>query len=258
MGESNLALPCGQCIGCRAARATAWANRCGHEASQWNDNTFLTLTYDDDNIPAEGHLEPTALQRFIKRLRKAQPQRIRYFACGEYGEKTNRPHYHALLFNCTFTDREQVGKELYSSETLRRLWPYGDNRFGEATPAAANYIAQYNLKKQGAGDYDADGVWRPKPFLRMSLKPAIGTRWLEQYKRDLTHGYLVADGKQTAIPRTYKEKLKKLDPELAEEIEYRTYRHRIENPTNKNQKERLEAAEIIHKRQKEITEKRKI
>lgn len=266
LGTQNLAIPCGSCIGCRSARAATWAHRCGHEASLWDHNTFLTLTYANDNLPTEGHLRLHDLQRFIKRIRKHSEgtanhlqqtgtRRIRYFACGEYGRLNGRPHYHVLLFNCNFDDRykvEQRGEHtLYQSDTLHTLWTDGTANFGEATPASANYIAQYTLKKQGAGDHDQDGVFRPAPFLTMSLKPPIGAEWLKKFKTDLRQGYLIESGHKQAIPRTYREKLK--GTELYDEIEYNIAKNKaIETP------EQLRAHAIIHKRLKELTERRNL
>lgn len=268
-GAANIALPCGKCIGCRTDRAQQWAARCTHEASLWESNTFLTLTYDDDSLPQEGHLRARDLQLFIKRLRKYadrtsssldrdRSSNIRYFACGEYGEETDRPHYHALLFNARFNDEKRVGKDLYESAALAELWPYGQNRIGEVTPASANYIAQYNLKKQGQGDHDRDGVWRPAPFLRMSLRPAIGNDWLKKYSTDLQHGYLVGqEGRQQGIPRYYRKKINELDYKLAEQLEEKTYRQRLNHPKD-NSPERRRDGEIIHKRRAELTRKRVI
>lgn len=277
MGHANLALPCGKCIGCRSARATQWAHRCTHEASQWEHNTFITLTYEDAHLPPEGHLDAEALQRFFKRLRKYRERpgaklasnphsNLRYFACGEYGETSGRPHYHAIIFNGRFTDEHRVGDNLYESDTLATLWPFGANRVGTVTGQSANYIAQYSLKKQGAGDHDADGVWRPAPFLRMSLKPAIGLAWLAKYAPDLRHGYLVENGYKHGIPRTYKEKLKQMGEEmttraiqhLAEEIDIRTRTHQRNNPSNRNDPERQKAAEQIQIRYKQLTENRRL
>lgn len=274
-GAANLALPCGKCLGCRTARATQWAQRCGHEARRYDFNTFVTLTYDDDNLPESGALQPQHLTNFLKRLRSHASRRsdgvatdrtstIRYFGCGEYGERQKRPHYHAILFNCRFTDEERAGKDLFRSDTLARLWGHGECRHAAATAASANYIAQYSLKKIGLrtedhpGDVDPDtGEWLPRPpFLRMSLKPAIGAGWLSAFATDLQDGFLVHDGKPSAIPRTYLERLKKSHPQLAERIEHQKARRRIANPSDANTPERQEAAEIIHQRRKELTENR--
>jgi hypothetical protein len=270
LGEAHLALPCGKCIGCKTSRATHWAHRCSHESKSWDHNTFITLTYADEHLPYGGYLDPVALQLFYKRLRRAagRNQRsitsdhsssIRYFSCGEYGEKEGRPHYHAILFNAGFSDRYRTGKDKYSSDTLSKLWPFGDASLGDATPAAANYIAQYQLKKQtgrGRHTIDADGVIRPEPFLRMSLKPAIGYTWLERFKTDLTHGYLVEDGTKTAIPRTYLTRLKTTDPELHAEITFKKGQHTIDYPTDNSDPQRLKAAEKIHLQKKQQQDNR--
>lgn len=268
---ANLALPCQKCLGCRQARATQWGHRADHEASRWEHNSFLTLTYDDDHVPEEGHLIPRDLQLFIKRLRKYADSRrsilnrdrragLRYFACGEYGEKNGRPHYHVLLFNAGFDqDAKRVAIDLYQSQQLHELWDKGRATYQPAKAgAAAGYIAKYHLKNYGnplasRGLIDADGVWKPAPFLRMSLKPGIGNEWLKRYHKDLTHGYLVQNGRKTAIPRAYRTKLKQLDPQFSEALEHTIYTHARDNPTDNNTPERRHDAEIIHKRKIEIT-----
>lgn len=287
LGEDNLALPCGTCIGCKTDRATHWANRCTHEASRWNHNSFITLTYDDEHLPQDAGLRPRDLQLFIKRLRKnAQTDSttlvtdpahsLRYFACGEYGTENGRPHYHALIFNGAWADQTKVGKDLYTSEQLSQLWPYGHNRIGECTPRSAAYVAQYTLKKNRGqyphpgymdlktGEYSRkrkpgftrydDGSLR-EPFLRMSLKPAIGADWLKQYATDLQHGYLVEGGRKHPVPRYYRDKLKDTHPELHEQLEYKMAQHR-QHLSDKRHPDRLRDTEIIHTRRKQILENR--
>lgn len=223
-GTANTELPCGACLGCKTDRALDWAHRSHHEASRWEHNCFLTLTYDQEHCP-DG-LVPTDLQAFIKRLRHhhrratpgclRSPGQLRYLACGEYGDRRGRPHYHLCLFNCRFNDTHQVGKDLYESDLVTHLWPYGQHRIGELTAASANYVAQYTLKKIGTAYADPDGVVMQPPFLRASLKPAIGATWLQIFHRDVTHGYLVYDGTPGRIPRTYQKYLDKHYPQLAE------------------------------------------
>lgn len=263
-GSGNLVLPCGKCIGCKSAYATHWANRCTHETTRWENNCFLTLTYDDDHLPEDGALRRDHLQNFLKRLRKRagdpasaidrdRKHSIRFFGCGEYGEQEGRPHYHLLLFNCNFADRVRVHSRLTESALVAELWPYGSNRIGEATAAAANYIAQYSLKKQRTTNYiSEDGVELPKPFLRMSVRPAIGLAWLDQYENDLEHGYLIAKQHKQGIPRYYRKKIKERNYELAEKIEHRIEQNRIKTPNDRN----LEAAEKIHTRLKHLTNNR--
>ena len=161
-----------------------------------------------------------------------------------------------MVFNYRPRDLSRVAKSLYESETLATLWKYGAHRLGDATPAAAAYIAQYSLKKQGSGDFDQDGVWRPAPFLRMSLRPAIGADWLKQYATDLQHGYLTEGGRKHAIPRYYRDKIKEQLPELREYIEQKLAEHRMNNIGDKKQPERLTAQEVIHKARAELYEQR--
>lgn len=288
-GEETLTLPCQKCLGCKSAYATQWANRCVHEASEWDFNSFLTLTYDDDHVPPA--LRPDHLQKFVKRLRKRasdsprainrdRSHGIRVFACGEYGSQQQRPHYHLLLFNCAFPDQLLAGRELYESPLVNDLWKYGSNRIGEVNARSANYVAQYSLKKQAPRDYGAYKVmvvdpetgellrystrYRVQPpFLRMSTRPAIGLRWLTRYSRDLEPGYLVEEGGQHTIPRYYRKKIKEeiripfvlppaADPALNETIEYNIEQHRIKNPNDRD----LVSAEKIHQRLKYLSENR--
>ncbi|MFN7611381.1 MAG: hypothetical protein ACK5QX_10675, partial [bacterium] len=93
--DKPVQVPCGRCIGCRLARASQWATRIAHEASLHEANSFLTLTYSNEHLPADLSVDVIALQKFMKRLRKAlYPAPVRFVACGEYGENTLRPHYH--------------------------------------------------------------------------------------------------------------------------------------------------------------------
>jgi len=237
----NIELPCNKCDGCYAANAQQYAMRCMHEASMYDYNAFVTLTYDNDTLPEGGFLEPDELRNFIKRLRismKREPNEfntntsynLRYLACGEYGTQTLRPHYHALLFNVNFKDRASVGRDLLVSDHLHTLWPHGQCKIGTVTAASAAYVAGYAMKKHRTPYWrDDHGNIRPEPFLRMSTQPALGVRWLDKYKEDLKHGY-VPNGEQTAgIPRAYRQHLKKIDSQYHDWIEYKAYIHAQRN-----------------------------
>lgn len=191
--------------------------------------------------------------------------RIRFFGCGEYGESSGRPHYHALLFNCGFDDVRQVGKNLTESETVNRLWPMGKHVLGKVTHASAMYIAQYSLKKQGPGDVlvvDREtGEIRPDPFLRMSLKPGIGAVHLERHGEDYRKGYFTVNGQRHAVPRAYRERLKRSTHlqhvQLAEEISYNSFSNsQSYRSGDLSDPERLRAGEVIHKKRKELSERR--
>lgn len=145
----QLSLPCGQCIGCRLERSRQWAMRCMHEASAFDSNAFVTLTYDDASLPPNGSLKYSDYQLFMKRLRKAiEPSKVRFYMCGEYGEEEFRPHFHACLFGFDFPDKVKFkttgsGSTIYTSKMLETLWPHGLCSTADVTFESAAYVARY-------------------------------------------------------------------------------------------------------------------
>lgn len=127
-GAKFIQLPCGQCIGCRLAHSRDWATRCVHEAHMHDHNCFITLTYSPENLPEGGTLVRKHFTDFMKRLRKAlsvDDISIRFFGCGEYGSKLERPHYHAIIFGYDFPDKtlHKAGRfNLFRSSLLERCW----------------------------------------------------------------------------------------------------------------------------------------
>ncbi|AXL14468.1 replication initiator protein [Microviridae sp.] len=146
-------LPCGQCIGCRLERSRQWAMRCVHEASMHDNNCFITLTYNPENLPPDGGLIKKDFQKFMKRLRKFYTgKKIRFYHCGEYGDQNNRPHYHAILFNHNFDDWNYLfdspsGEPIYTSPILEKIWGHGFVTVGTVTFESAGYVARYCMKK---------------------------------------------------------------------------------------------------------------
>lgn len=111
---------------------------------------FITLTYSPEHLPKDGSLDPLALTLFFKRLRTKTGLKIRYLACGEYGKKLARPHYHAILFGYHFPDRTLYKEKpfrWYLSNELVELWPYGFSTVADLTDASACYVARYTMKK---------------------------------------------------------------------------------------------------------------
>ena len=108
--RDGMAFGCGQCMPCRVNKKRIWTHRILLESYEYTDNVMITLTYDDEHMPrlddGRGILVPKDLQSWLKRFRKAiEPQRIRYFGVGEYGDESWRPHYHVIVFNypnCAF------------------------------------------------------------------------------------------------------------------------------------------------------------
>lgn len=188
--STQLELPCGQCIGCRLDRARDWAARCVHEAKLYPENCFITLTYGENNEPENGSLNKRDIQLFLKRLRKKHSDiTIRFFQCGEYGEKGNRPHHHVLLFNFNFPDRipftRQGENQLYISPELSELWPYGFHSIGELNYDTACYTARYLLKKVTGKSSEAHYQGRLPEYTTMSRKPGLGHAWYLQFKNDV-------------------------------------------------------------------------
>ncbi len=216
---SRITLPCGQCSGCRLERSRQWAIRCSHEASLYDNNSFITLTYKDDALPPYGSLHKPHFQKFMKRLRKANPGRkIRYYQCGEYGDNLGRPHYHACLFNYDFSDRilfkESGETRLYTSKILEGLWPFGFSTTGDVTFKSAAYVARYVMKKvtgrkkedhYSVVDEETGEIVMIEPeYTTMSLKPGIGTGWLEKFSSDVyPSDEIIIDGRPLKPPRFY-------------------------------------------------------
>lgn len=211
-----------------------------HEAQLHELNTFITLTYSDDNLPAGGTLRKRDFQLFIKRLRKQHAGQVRYFHVGEYGETKRRPHYHAILFGVDFADKtywkkSPSGENLYISQTLKSLWPHGDSYIGQVTIQSAAYVARYCMKKitgeqasehYKAVDLDTGEVHEIQPeYATMSLKPAIGQGWYDKYASDVfPSDYVVSRGARLAVPKFYYRKLQAANPKLADTIKYRRIR----------------------------------
>lgn len=217
--DAPLKIPCGQCIGCRLERSRQWAIRCMHESTLHDANCFITLTYNDDCLPSDGGLHLDHFQKFMKRLRKRSGNGIRFFHCGEYGEKNGRPHYHACIFNLDFSDKKlwsiQNNNRLYTSEILNELWPFGYCVIGDVTFESAAYVARYIMKKvtgDAASIHYTD--WNPetgevinekKPeYVTMSRRPGIARLWIDKFTDDVyPHDYVVVNGKKIRPPRYY-------------------------------------------------------
>ena len=222
--NSGLRLSCGSCSGCRLKRACHWALRCSHEASLYENNCFITLTFSDKGfkrrakevekaneillkkgkpllpVPSRWTLDHRDFQLFMKRLRKKFGANIRFFQAGEYGSKRSRPHYHAILFNHDFSDRRyfkttKAGCKLYRSKALEKLWPYGYSSVGSCTFESAGYVARYAMKKMTGKksaehytrvDLKTGQIFQVKPeYVTMSRRPGIGADWIAEFYKDI-------------------------------------------------------------------------
>jgi len=191
-----------------------------HEASLSDFNAFVTFTYSPEHLPKDGSLDYSHFQKFMRRLRKFYPSKVRFYMCGEYGERDGRPHYHALLFNVHFADQRffkvsPSGSKLYISDKLDELWGLGHCFVGAVSFQSAAYVARYVMKKVN-GDRQELHYTRVDPstgemlnvitpeFARMSLKPGIGIPWLVKYHKEVyPRDEVVMEGRAMRVPRAY-------------------------------------------------------
>jgi len=247
--QRPMEVACGSCLGCRLDRTLSWAMRITHEASLHSadsGNCFITLTYRDprectfDQLKKGLHLpDPPTLvkshfQKFMKRLRKHVGHKVRYFHCGEYGDETRRPHYHACLFNVSFPDqalwRDNDGVYTFYSPTLERLWPYGFSTVSELNFETAAYTAGYCLKKITGEKADehyqhiqpdtGELTWLLPPYATMSLKPGIGAQFFKDFAPDFFDDSVPVPGKGVLrkMPRYYEKIMEDLYPREMEKI----------------------------------------
>jgi hypothetical protein len=166
---------CGKCVGCRQRHQSGWALRVMLESTLWPSSLFVTLTYDENNLPLTADFEPTLsvrdIQLFFKRLRKTLGRTIRYFGSGEYGPTGGRPHYHLVIFN-VYPEEEEI---------IWKAWNNGFITTSELTPQRANYAAKYTLKLRNpdevidttSSESLLDGIVPERAF--MSRNPGIGS-----------------------------------------------------------------------------------
>lgn len=201
-------IPCGTCLGCRLEFARQWSIRCLHESKLYRDNVFVTLTYDERHLPDGGTLVPDDFTNFLRRVRYKYPG-VRYFMSGEYGDRTNRPHYHALLFNCWFGDRMfysgQGDSRLYTSKECDALWGLGACKLGDVTAQSAGYVARYAMKKAIIGNKAVEYYGGRVPeYLRMSRRPGIGKLWFDKYRSEIyRNDSCIVDGREVKPPKYY-------------------------------------------------------
>ena len=231
---------CRKCMPCRINRRRLWTFRIMLESMCHPVSSFLTLTYDEDHVPHDHSLNYVDYQLFMKRLRK-RFGKARFYMCGEYGENTSRPHFHACLFGIFFPDRElfrrlESGSNLYTSKVLNELWPYGFSSVGDVTFESAAYVARYVLKKmfddkdrlkdmvvmlRHGCSYDELEEFEKRigkeVFSTMSRRPGIGRDWFEKWRGDVfPSDFVVVRGMKMKPPRYYTDLFAVEAPEEAE------------------------------------------
>lgn len=195
----NIKVPCGKCVACRIEKAKEWSLRCMFEMENWSYHSFLTLTYDDEHLPDGQNLVVKDLQDFNKRLRKNYGNKydgfkMRYFACGEYGEENGRPHYHSIVFS-----------NIELKDDVKDIWGKGNIYIGGVTYQSINYVARYvNQKYASNTQFEFDRSVRP--FQLASLGMGLWFAAKIQFSM-IEDNYVRCNGKYIGIPQYFVKKL---------------------------------------------------
>jgi len=255
-----------RCVGCIEDYSRQWAVRAWHHSTLYDENCFITLTFNDKFVPAS--LDHIWWQLFMKRFRRSISVPISFFMSGEYGSVNLRPHFHACIFGFNFPDlvlfsvRDDV--RLYTSNMLSKLWScpktkesYGFSSVGEVTFESAAYIARYVGKKAHRADLPP-GL-RPE-YSKVSLKcpstvpgrkpGGIGKDWFMSFQDSVfpCDAVSLPSGHKVKVPRYYDKLLANLtDAELADKIKSRRKERAKASPDNTP--ERLAQRESVKKDQ---------
>lgn len=239
-------VPCGRCKACRLKKSREWANRCALEAEGYEFNYFLTLTYDDKHVPKGYDIDVDTgevshvnvlvkkdFQNFMKRLRERFKRLyghdgIRFFGCGEYGNKNERPHFHVILFNCPFSHLKQLkmgSSGLYfTDEDIAAIWNKGFHTISPMSWANCAYTARYVMKKQvgksrvrhleALDSFSVDDLypWQEE-FILSSRRPGIGGRYFDEHTEDIFDTFSVTVKRNNGavsvgLPLYYRRKIK--------------------------------------------------
>lgn len=211
--KEKMVLPCGHCVGCRVAKTREWFVRLYHESCYYDDEAFVTLTYDEENLPGDYQIKKEELVNFMKRLRNNLDVKIKYFGCGEYGDTEQRPHYHLILLGVGFKqhkireewnfkkyrwDKVIIGGPIYES------WKKGKIGIGAVMPKSIRYVTGYVSKKLSGIEAEKDG--RVQPFAIMSK--GIGARFVDENAEQLKEMQkITVEGIECGMPKYYARRL---------------------------------------------------
>ena len=268
--DLRVTIACGRCQGCRLEKSRQWAVRILHEKTMYEPEEcrFITLTYDNKNLPDLGTLQIRDWQNFAKRVRKNLGP-FRFYHCGEYGDKRGRPHYHACTFGLRLNDERYAGKTKtghpsWTSDTLDLTWGKGRTLIGEMTFETAAYVARYVMKKVGGqkkedGHYDVIdentgevlGEKQPE-YATMSRggtggKGGIGKGWYEKYKRDIYkegRDEIIINGHKARPPKYYDGQYEIDDPQGHKEMKIKRA-IKAQRRAKKNTQDRLDVKERV-------------
>lgn len=206
---NNIIVPCMYCKSCRINKISTWTVRILAEMQRSPKNAFITLTYSQENLQFEDSiatLRKRHLQLYFKRLRKelsSHNLKIKYFACGEYGETQKRPHYHIIFIGADIADLKNIkaiserthALENYS-DSHNDIWGKGFGYYGTVTPASIRYVLGYVMDKEAPEQYEP-----AEPPFQLSSN-LFGNEYIDANIEKLCEtGFFKYKGKYVAIPK---------------------------------------------------------
>lgn len=261
--SERVIVPCGKCVECKQLRKEDWTCRGLLEASHYENNIMITLTYND--VYNSGNLEPKHLRDFIKRVRASlyeidpetgekEYDKIKFLACGEYGKKHDRPHYHILFFGWKPADmvffKMDKGVPVFRSEFVEKKWLLGFSSCTEVNENTIGYVVKYLQKYNSAASYIQKGLL--PPFFRSSK----GVGALDMYRDTIfTDDKIYVNGKAYSTPRYFLRKLSETTffgdkAKLLLEARQRVQKEKVEewSETKKKNKKKLELLRLRDRR----------
>lgn len=187
--EDVITIPCGKCESCKINYRNEWATRLVNEKDYHKEALFLTLTYEKNP-----KLKKQDIKEFIKKLKIKT-----YLAAGEYGEKTGRAHWHAIIYSDEEIDDVKRNNTLnrLESKKISKAWEHGFVEIGECNEASANYTCGYTIKKAGETN-------------QIIMSPGIGRKYaLDNLERLKTTNNIIINGRKKPLPRYYKKIIEK-------------------------------------------------
>lgn len=270
---NRIEVPCGTCILCREEQARQAAVRIYHESQQYADNSFITLTYADKHLPKHNSLNYEHLTEFWNRLRALVRRRskkdrtilprLRYYAVGEYGDRTLRPHYHACIFGHAFLHQRVILRTtptlLWTQPDLIQAWRYGHVSVGDLNFATARYTAQYICKKlrskQKYVTIDTEtgelvALEQPRAFMSKNIGKDWWAKWHQQ---TIDHDHVVIGGRPQKPPKAYDKWLKQASPPTIEKIKEERRRKAVANATGQVGREARAKNSLAKRKQQKKT-----
>lgn len=239
----NITVPCGVCFGCRIDNSRMWSLRMMHEKRYHDQNYFLTLTIAPEFMPPDCDLDYSYLIKFWKNARhlfQVPGRPFKYFACGEYGDKNFRPHFHAAVFDFDIPDLRFFKKvsdhDYFTSNALTECWGYGHVIVGSLEYDSAAYIARYVTKKMRGSNVRSKDTFDPETgeydlytVERAFQSKGLGLPFYLQHSREIWDLDACLYGGKYLVkpPRYYFKKLLESDPALASDILQRRLDKRV-------------------------------